>query len=170
MDRITHRARRFVPYICGICAQSPEAAAALRRADQPQINIAAIRIITDFGIPTYSRDYHIYSFIAAALARGRVRENGSLTIPHALWLCEQDSRIGELEAIDPRLARLICCTGTDQDIRTLRPIVRLLQCRHSEPLDYADLTCDLHRASYPRLRDSVRQKWIGEYLRWSHAA
>src|SRR5690606_19465442 len=105
------REERFVSSVIHRCQQDKGLAARLRRADNPATEYQSWELLASLGIDL-EKDYQRLPFVtvAAAIAKSKVANNGSLTLGRAIATCyDNDSDGRESNQAKARLRRLLAC-------------------------------------------------------------
>ncbi|MDL2058995.1 type I-E CRISPR-associated protein Cse2/CasB [Mesosutterella sp. AGMB02718] len=131
-------------------------AADLRQADNPVTSYKAWPTLIRGGIDIRRPDRDAYFVIAAALARGKVQEDGTQNLGEALRASfDKDSE----NQGEPRLRRLLSCDTVDEACQIVRPIIHLIQSREKASLSYSRLLWDLKLFQSDAYRDRVKEIW-----------
>lgn len=145
----TNRRSAFVDYLFQRCQKDKGFAARMRRGDNPATEYQCWETLAAFGVNLeYANDRLPFALIAAAVARSDQTENGDLRIGQAIACAFKEGN--QSEQAKARLRRLLACEDTEEVCRILRPLLRLIQSRITQPLDYAALLEDLcwfHKSS-----------------------
>ncbi|MCI6531122.1 MAG: type I-E CRISPR-associated protein Cse2/CasB [Mesosutterella sp.] len=135
-------------------------AANLRQADNPVTSYKAWPTLIRGGIDIRRPDRDAYFVIAAALARGKVQQDGTQNLGEALKASFNADSENQGE---PRLRRLLSCDTVDEACQILRPIIRLIQSRKKASLSYSRLLMDLKLFQFDAYRDRVKETWAWNF-------
>ncbi|MDD2967381.1 MAG: type I-E CRISPR-associated protein Cse2/CasB [Desulfovibrionaceae bacterium] len=151
------KAERFVQTIIRHCATNTGFAARLRRADNPDTEYHSWELLVKLGI-NLDKDWERLpcALIAAAVARAQLSSDGSAGLGRALRSCFSEDEQGSL-----RLRRLLACERLDELCRVLRPMLRLIESKHTQPLCYGRLLGELMSFAYRAQR--VKLGWAQDF-------
>ncbi|TNH06046.1 type I-E CRISPR-associated protein Cse2/CasB [Testudinibacter sp. TR-2022] len=138
--------QRFVDYVIQQCLQDKGFAAKLKRADNPNTEYYSWEILVNFVDLTIDSKRLPYALIAAAIADGKVQENGSLGLGYILSKCyDTDTTLGnQTDPAKIKLRRLLACQSAVEVCGVLRPILSLIRAKGlAGSLDYAALLGNL---------------------------
>lgn len=156
----TRRGENFINYICSIIASNTAKTAALRRADNPSLEYQSWEILNRFGVDlTNPQERIIFSLIAAAAAKGKVEEDGTLGIGAALANC-YDGKCGNDQAI-AKLRRLIACNSIEELNSVLRPLLQLVLSHNGTILNYGKLLDELLQFQWKPLE--IKANWAQNF-------
>lgn len=154
------RSMAFVDYLYRRCQQDKGFAARLRRADNPATEYQCWDTLASFEVKLESAHERLpFALIAAAVARGEQKSNGTMPLGQAIAQSFAEGR--ESDQAKARLRRLLACDDTEEVCRILRPLLSLIRSRVSQPLDYAALLDDLHWFS--RSTERVKARWAQQF-------
>lgn len=152
----------FVHYIIRRCNQEGGARAQLSRADNPATEYQSWDILATFNVRLdFENERLPYALIAAAIARGKIKENGSLGIGSAIARC-YDNGNESAQAI-MKLRRLLACDATAEVCLIMRPLLSLMLSCGVTNLDYAALLNDLLLFQYDERRSRIKSKWAQNF-------
>jgi CRISPR system Cascade subunit CasB len=162
-DSIRVKTDRFIQYIIENCAKDKGFAALIKRADNPNTEYYSWEILARFTDLTRDSQRLPYAYIAAAIADGKVQQNGTQNIGRVLAKC-YDSPNGEgnqEEQAKLRLRRLLACQNSVEACAVLRGLLSLIRARNlAEQLDYAELLKNLIG-----FNDRVKERWAMAFYR-----
>lgn len=156
----TSREARFVEHVLTRTQQDKGLAARLRRADNPSTEYQSWDFFADFGIDLENPTQRLpFVTVAAAMARAKASNNGSIQLGQALSDCYPDST--QNEQAKARLRRILACDSVTELCRVLRPVLTLIESRLAQPLDYVRLLQQLRRFTWdPQI---IRSQWAQEF-------
>ena len=132
---------KFVTFIITLIAKDTGAAAALKRADNANLEYQSWEYLARFV--ELDKDYLRlpYATIAAALAKAKVERNGNACIGEAIAHCYADG--SNNEQAKAKLRRLLACDSVEEVCRVLRPLLSLIHAKADIQLDYVALLKEL---------------------------
>lgn len=136
--------QQFVRFIMERCIQDKGFAARLRRADNPATEYQSWEVLGPWVDLENTYQRLPYAVIAAAMARAKVKENGSLSLGKAIALAYAEK--GSTQYSDQakaRLRRLLACDDIAEVCRVIRPVLTLISSKVSQPLNYSKLLSEL---------------------------
>jgi CRISPR system Cascade subunit CasB len=154
--------QRFVAYTVERCQQDKGMAAALKRADNPATEYQCWEHLAAFQIDlekSYERLPH--AAIAAAIAKAKAEQNGSLGIGAAIARCYEDGNASD--QAKAKLRRLLACDSTAEACRILRGLFSLIDSKSGQALDYARLLAELLR--FHGHAEAVKARWAQDFYR-----
>lgn len=155
-DRVT----RFVSMVLDRCATDKGYAASLRRADNPDTEYQSWEALAAFGVNLEKEYMRLpYATIAAAMARSKAQQNGSMSLGRAIARCYEEGNTSD--QAKAKLRRLLACEDIAETCRILRPLLTLIQSRVSTPLDYVRLLNQLQRMYWRG--QQVKAQWAQEF-------
>ncbi|WP_127958184.1 type I-E CRISPR-associated protein Cse2/CasB [Serratia microhaemolytica] len=160
MNTPVNRTTRFVEYLFRHSPQDNALAARLRRGDNPATEYQCWDTLAAFGVNLEHEPERLaFALIAAAVARSKQSANGELKIGQAIARAfDEGSKSSQAEA---RLRRLLACQDSEEVCRILRPLLRLLQSRVMQPIDYAALLTDLVKFHSAAAR--IKASWAQQF-------
>lgn len=166
VNKKSDQTHSFIHYIIDICYRDKGAAAALRRADNPNTEYQSWEVLARFQIDLENINQRLsYATIAAAVAKAKITQNGSCGIGKAIANCYEDN--SSSDQAKAKLRRLLACDSTDEVCRILRPLFSLINSKSSLSLDFSKLLKQLLQFSYYPL--DIKSQWAQEfYSRSSH--
>lgn len=154
------REARFVSAIIDRCQQDKGGAARLRRADNPATEYQSWDILASLGINLENERERLPAVtVAAAIARAKAEQNGSVSLGQALVSSYENDR--DSSPAKARLRRLLACTELDELARQLRSILMLVNSKSGQRLDYERLLKQLKSFAFDPQR--VRAQWAQEF-------
>ncbi len=154
------RGEQFIQYIIKMIASSKAKAAALKRADNPSLEYQSWEILNRFGIDlTDQQERSIFCLIAAAAAKAKVEEDGSLGIGEALANCYENKF--ESGQACTKLRRLIACDSITELYVVLRPMLQFISSKIGPRLCYARLLDELIKFNWQPLK--VKSSWAQKF-------
>ena len=156
---------RFVDYIISRCQADNGLRAALKRADNPATEYQSWEVLAGFHVNLeYENQRLPHAAIAAAIARAKVEENGTVRIGQAIARCYEDGNASD--QAKAKLRRLLACDSVPEVCRILRPLFSLIEAKGNIVLDYAGLLNDLlwfgHGESQIRIKACWAQDFYGK--------
>lgn len=154
------RNEAFIATVIESCKKDKGLNARLKRADNPAMEYQSWDFIAGFGI-NLEKKYERVPFItvAAAIAKSKTEENGSVSLGEALAACYQEKQ-GNTQA-QLRLRRLLACTELTEVVRHLRPLLTLIESKTTHSLDYLRLLRQLQGFTYDDQR--IKAQWAQEF-------
>lgn len=155
-----NREARFVEHVLTRTQQDKGLAARLRRADNPSTEYQSWDFLAGFGIDLENPTQRLpFVAVAAAMARAKPSNNGSLKLGQAIADCYPDR--AQNEQAKARLRRILACDDIPELCRVLRPVLTLIESRVTQPLDYARLLYQLRRFTWdPQI---IKSQWAQEF-------
>ena len=151
------KAARFVTDVIKRCHSDKGLAARLRRADNPATEYQSWELLAAYGIDLEKEYERLpYATVAAAIARSKADQNGTLTLGQAIAGCFADGNASD--QAKARLRRLLACDSASEACRILRPMFSLMESRISRPLDFARVLKQLLR-----FNEHTRASWAQEF-------
>jgi len=152
--------QRFVQAVLERCKNDKGLAARLRRADNPSTEYQSWELLGALGVDL-EKDYQRLPFVtvAAAMAKSKAEQNGSLTLGRAIAACYEDGR--DSAQAKARLRRLLACDELAEVCRILRPILTLINSKVGQPLDFVRLLKQLRNFYFNGQR--VKAQWAQEF-------
>ncbi|MDO3386827.1 type I-E CRISPR-associated protein Cse2/CasB [Gilvimarinus sp. SDUM040013] len=156
-----NREQRFVGAVIELCQRDKGLAARLRRAENPSMEYQSWELLGWFGIDL-EKDYERLPFvtIAAAIAKSKTDQNGSLTLGKAIAACYEDGR--ESSQAKARLRRLLACSELSEACRILRPVLTLVDSKVGQPLNYERLLRQLRFFGFES-GQRTKTQWAQEF-------
>lgn len=163
------REERFVQGVIKRCTNNKGVAARLRRADNPATEYQSWELLVAYGVDL-EKDYERLRFtaIAAAIAKAKCTENGTLRLGSAIAACFADKQ--RKDQGSSHLRRLLACDGLPELCRVLRPLFSLIDSRVKQQLDYVRLLEQLRRFNFNAQK--VKAQWAQEFyssITWEDA-
>lgn len=159
------REASFVHGVIQQCQQDKGLAARLRRANNPATEYQSWELLARYGIDLERDDERLpFASVAAAIAKAKMQNNGSLTLGRAVASCYPDGN--QNDQAKARLRRLLACDEVTELCRLLRPVLTLIDSRVAQPLDYTRLLGQLRRFAFAG--PQVKAQWAQEF--YSHKA
>jgi CRISPR system Cascade subunit CasB len=161
------RSESFVERTIDLCQKDKGLAARLKRADNPVTEYQCWEHLAAFNIDL-EKDYQRlpYATIAAAIAKAKVENNGTIAIGRGIALCYEEGN--NSDQAKAKLRRLLACESLEEVCRILRPLFSLLDSKVSLPLNYAQLLSDLLKFHFDNQR--VKTRWAQDFYKQSIAA
>ena len=115
--------------------------ARLRRADNPATEYQSWEILGPWVDLENPYERLPYATLAAAIARGKVERNGSLTLGKAIAACypESGAKDKPSDQAKARLRRLLACHDVAEACRILRSNLTLIDSKLGQPIDFSAL-------------------------------
>lgn len=130
--------------------------AAMRRADNPATEHQSWKYLAPYCNLSQDAERQAYALVGASIARCRPESNGKQNLGDALSCCTLDAS-GE-DPMERRLRRILACDDTQELIRILPPILRLLEKNEKVSLNYIRLLEDILRFS-----EKTKLQWAKQY-------
>lgn len=152
--------QRFIDGVIRRCQQDNGLAARLRRSDNPATEYQCWELLAAYGVDLEQESHRLPCVtIAAAIAKAKSEQNGSLQLGQAITHCYEDGR--ESNQAKARLRRLLACTELSEICRILRPLFSLIDSKVARPLDYVRLLRQLRRFIYDPQK--IKSEWAQEF-------
>ena len=173
VDKSKDKQTKFVDYIFAQCEQNKGFRARMRRADNPALEYQSWEILSRFNIDLEYEEQRLpYALIAAAIAQDKQEANGDLTIGSAIYrACYQDKDSkknkgtdGKSDENNPayvRFRRLLGCDNVQEVCQVLRPLLKLIQSRVTQPLNYVALLKNLTWFNYDP--QQAKARWATQF-------
>jgi len=168
--------QREVAFVNGViqrCQNDKGQAARLSRADNPSTEQQSWEFLGAWHIDLTNDDQRLaYATVAAAIARTKPKADGSLSLGQAIAMCYAEGH--ESDQAKAKMRRLLSCDGLAELCRMLRPALRLVESRTTQPLDYAKLLLQLvqfgkaARSGNDEWRQRIMAQWAQEF--YNHQA
>lgn len=160
--RTAGRLERFVHGVIRRCKDDKGLAARLRRADNPSTEYQSWELLALYGIDL-ENDLERLPFvtIAAAIAKAKAENNGTLSLGRAIAACYDDGSESKRKQGQARLRRLLACNDLAELCRVLRPLFSLIDSRVNQNLDYVRLLRQMWRFPADPIR--VKAQWAQEF-------
>lgn len=155
---------QFVQYLFSCIERDKGVRARLRRADNPATEYQSWEILVPWVNLTNPYERAPYVVIAAAIARSGAQSNGSLGLGKALAKSfgVTNTLLDEDGPAHIRLRRLLAANDAIEVCRIIRPILRLIESRLSEPIDYARLLNELRF-----FNNQTKARWAQDFYQKS---
>lgn len=154
------RGERFVAGVIQQCKDDKGLAARLRRADNPATEYQSWELLTRYGVDLERENQRLpFATVAAAIAKAKPEQNGTLSLGWAIAACYEDGR--DSDQAKARLRRLLACNDLPEACRILRPLFSLIESKAGRPLDYVRLLRQLRK--FPFDVQQVRAQWAQEF-------
>lgn len=152
----------FIDYIISYCQSSNGRRAALKRADNPSTEYQSWEVLAGFQIDLEWENKRIpYAMIAAAIARTKIENNGSVKIGSAIARCYEDGNMSD--QAKAKLRRLLACDSVPEVCRILRPLFSLIESKGNSALDYASLLSDLLWFGREESQLHIKARWAQDF-------
>lgn len=157
---------RFVFATIELCNKSKAIAAKLRRADNPNTEYQSWEFLGSFGVDL-DTDYKRLPFttIAAAIAKAKIEENGTLRLGDAIVRSYENGKDGkngkDSEQAQAKLRRLLACSETPELCRVLRTLLALVSSRGFGNLDYIRLLRQIREFHFDSKK--IQSQWAQEF-------
>jgi CRISPR system Cascade subunit CasB len=157
----SNKNENFVNFIIELIHKDTGAAAALKRADNPNLEYQSWEYLARFI--DIDKDYERlpYATIASAMAKAKVERNGTVKIGEAIARCYDDGK--DSEQAQAKLRRLLACDSVEEVCRVLRALFSLINSKAGIQLNYADLLSDLYWFNADSQR--AKAKWAQNFYR-----
>ena len=155
-----HQAEAFVQALLKAQQEDNGLAARMRRADNPATEYQSWDFLARFGIPLDRPQQLLpYTTVGALMARSKATKNGTLSFGKALALSYPDGKNSD-QAV-ARLRRVLSCSTVSDVCRILRPMLKLIDSRTKEPLDYVRLLRQLQKFGFDD--QHTKAQWAQEF-------
>lgn len=152
----------FVDYIIRRCRTDTRVRAALRRANNPELEYQSWDVLADYKIDLDKAYERLpYLTVAAAIANANASANGNTRLGRAIARCFEDDHASE--SARRRMRRLLACDSTEELCRILRPELAMIQSKSGATLDYAQLLNDLRWFHVDESRDRIKSRWAQDF-------
>ena len=152
----------FVDYIIHRCQVGNGLRAALTRADNPATEYQSWEALAGFHINLeYENQRLPHTTIAAAIARAKVEQNGTVRIGQAIARCYEDGNASD--QAKAKLRRLLACDSVPEACRILRPLFSLIESRGNIVPDYASLLNDLLWFGHDESQARIKARWAQDF-------
>ena len=152
----------FVDYIINRCHADNGLRAALKRTDNPATEYQSWEVLAGFRINLeYENQRLPHAAIAAAVARSKIEQNGTVRIGQAIAHCYEDGNASD--QAKARLRRLLACDSVPEACRILRPLLSLIESRSNTAPDSASLLHDLLRFSHDDSQTRIKARWAQDF-------
>ena len=156
------RGHRFVDYVINRCDADNGVRAALKRADNPATEYQSWDVLAGFQVNLEHENQRLpYATIAAAIARTKIENNGTIKIGAAIARCYEDGNVSDQAKIKVR--RLLACDSVPEVCRILRPTLGLIESRGGLMLDYAQLLNDLLWFDHDDSQLRIKARWAQDF-------
>lgn len=160
------RANAFVSYVIELWQKDTGAAAALRRADNPDTEFQSWQYLWGYlatlNLSVQQEACRLpYTLVAATIVKAKITHNGSTQLGTALAHCYPDG--SKNSQAQTKLRRLLACKTVKEVCEILRPLLSLIISRNESlnQLDVQALLNDLIRFNYSA--NSVKAKWAQSF-------
>ena len=152
----------FVDYIVNRCLADNSLCAALKRADNPATEYQSWEVLASFSVNLeYENQRLPHAAIAAAIARAKVKKNGTVRIGRAIARCYEEGNVSDQAKV--KLRRLLACDSVAEVCRILRPLFSLIEARGNIALDYASLLNDLLWFGHDDAQQRIKARWAQDF-------
>lgn len=156
------RSMAFVKFVIKSIEDDKGAAAAFRRADNPLTEHHCWEYLTRFRVNLDEPRQRLpFGLIAAAIVKGKIRKNGSLGIGRAIAQCYDDDH--QSRPAKAKLRRLLACDTVSEVCSILRSILRLIEAKCKETLDYAHLLDEI--LYFESNHQRIQTNWAQNFYR-----
>ena len=163
----SNKSEDFVQFIIELIQNDNGAAAALKRADNPNLEYQSWEYLARKPYVDIDKDFVRlpYATIACAMAKAKAEQNGKTKIGAAIAKCYEDGN--ESDQATAKLRRLLACDSIEEICQVLRPLFSLINSKAGIQLDYADLLKDLRW--FYKNSQQTKAKWAQNFYRHSVA-
>jgi CRISPR system Cascade subunit CasB len=159
---MSERSKNFANYIIRQVQENKGIAAALRRADNPNMEYQSWEVLAGFGVQLDSDNQRLpFATIAADIARVKPLANGDMTIGQAIARIYEDGN--QSDQAKAKLRRLLACDTTSEACRILRPLLSLIASKGDISLNYVALLDDLLWFSHDDSRQRIKARWAQQF-------
>jgi CRISPR system Cascade subunit CasB len=161
----TSKSEDFVQFIIELIQNDNGAAAALKRADNPNLEYQSWEYLARKPYVDIDKDFVRlpYATIACALAKAKAEQNGKTKIGAAIARCYEEGH--DSDQATAKLRRLLACDSIEEACQVLRPLFSLINSKAGIHLDYADLLKDLRW--FYKNNQQTKAKWAQNFYRHS---
>jgi CRISPR system Cascade subunit CasB len=152
----------FVKFVINCIENEKGATAALCRADNPSMAYQSWEYLARFSVDLTQPSQRLpFGLIAAAIAKGKIHQDGSLGIGEAIALCYSDGK--QSDQAKAKLRRLLSCDTVSEVCLVLRLLLGLIEAKCKEKPNYARLLGEiLHFESDGQ---HIKSKWAQNFYR-----
>jgi CRISPR system Cascade subunit CasB len=151
------RGKKFASFVIERVKKDAGFGAALRRADNPATEYQSWEHLAKWCDLEKSRERHAFATIAASIARGKPKQDGSLGIGRAIAMCYKEDN--QSDPAKAKLRRLLACDSTEEACSTLRSVLSLVLSR-GQKVDHGSLLDDLLL-----LNEKVKVRWANDFYK-----
>lgn len=152
--------KKFINYLCRTISTNTAKAAALKRADNPALEYQSWEILNHFGIDlTHDQERLIFCLVAAAIAKAKIKEDGSIGIGTAIANCYDNK--SKSDQASAKLRRLIGCDSIEELCSVLRPLLQFISSKIGNTLNYGKLLDEL--LLFQRNPSKVKAYWAQNF-------
>lgn len=152
----------FVQFIIAVIAKNRGVAATLKRADNPATEYQCWEYLATFNIDLEKPWERLpFATVAAAIAKAKVVNNGSIGIGSAIAHCYEDGN--QSDQAKTKLRRLLACDSVEEACRILRPLFSLIEARGITSINYTELLDQLLKFHWDSQR--IKTQWAQEFYR-----
>ncbi len=156
----------FVSRLLAINAKNKGFAAQMSRADNPDTEYMALGALCSLGIDIQNDALRLpHAVIGAALSRGRIKNDGNLTLGHALYYCQEKNADFEKTG-SARLRRLLACSTLAEACLVIRRFLALIQSKKTIAVSYASVLSDLLAFNKSYLRQDIKRRWASDFFNY----
>lgn len=158
------KSENFVEFIIALIQKDNAAAAALKRANNPELEYQSWEYLARKPYIDIDKDYERlpYATIASAIANTKAEQNGKTKIGEAIAKCYDEGN--DSDQAKAKLRRLLACESIDEICRVLRPLFSLIDAKAAIQLDYAALLQDLCWFNADKQR--IKARWAQNFYRY----
>ncbi len=161
-QRRDSKSTAYVDYIISLIHKDKGVAAALRRADNPNMEYQSWEVLAAFHIDLEKPWERLpYALIAAAISKEKLEHNGKVGLGRAIASCYENGN--QSDQAKAKLRRLLACNSVGEVCRVLRPLLSLINSKGGPSLDYAALLKQL--LNFHWREQSVKAKWAQDFYR-----
>ncbi len=157
----TNKSENFVHFIIELIHKDTGAAAALKRAENPNLEYQSWEYLARFIDIDNDYERLPYATIACALAKAKAEHNGTVKIGEAIARCYDDGK--DNDQAKAKLRRLLACETVEEACRVLRSLFSLINAKAAIQLDYVALLGDLSWFNVDNQR--IKAKWAQNFYR-----
>ena len=155
-----NRNKSFVEYIINLSQNDKGAAAALRRADNPNLEYQCWEYLARFNIALDKSHQRLpFATIAAAIAKSKAKQNGSVGIGYAISCCYKERN--NSNQAKAKLRRLLACESIEEICRILRPIFSIINAKAGIQINFIKILNELLKFKYDP--QYVKSIWAQEF-------
>jgi len=135
-------------------------AAALRRADNPATEYQSWETLAAFNVDL-DKPYQRLPFvtIAAAIAKIKLENNGTIGIGQAIAICYEDGK--ESDQAKAKLRRLLACDTVEEICQILRTLLSLIASKGNATLNFARLLDELLKFYWDS--QTIKSRWAQDF-------
>lgn len=155
----------FVLFVINAIEKDKGIRAAFRNADNPATGDQVWEYLARFNISLHNpKEYLPYTTIGAAIAKGKIKMNGSKKIGQVLAACYEES--SNSEQAKARFRRLVACESVEEVCQILKRLLNLIRSNSklANDLNFTQLLKDLLNFRWDEARQKVKSRWAQDFF------